>query len=196
MRAGHRNDAPDVGTIVEFRLDLIARAAFTPMVFFARIFRERIAALNHEALDHTMKAGAVVKSFFRERFEIFDRSGRDLGPEFNDHFAFSRPDHGHFFGVAWGRLVPLLLLVLLFRFFFVGLAEGAGEAERKNHRADQPEFFHALCVPRSCGVVTSRFLERQLDDARRTFSRAGAPRQFGADLVVLAADVAEGDVAL
>ena len=109
-------------TIVELRLDLVARAAFTPMVFFARIFRERIAALNHEALDHAMKAGAVVKSFFRERFEIFDRSGRDLGPEFNDHFAFSRSDHGHFLGVARGLLNRLEdgIRTLRLRGFHVG----------------------------------------------------------------------------
>ena len=181
-----------MGTIVELRLDGVPGASGPPHRFLAGVFRQRITALNHEALDHAMKTGAVVKSLFGERFEILDRLGRDFRPEFNHHLAFGRLDHGHFFGVAFGRFG--FLIVLLFSFFLVGLAEGDCQAKRKNHHATEPEFLHRLGVPRSCGVVTLRFFERQLHDARQTLAFGSAQCQFRADPIVLATNVSEGDI--
>jgi hypothetical protein len=56
--------------------------------------------LNHEAFDDAVKTGAVVKALFGERLEILDGLGRDLGPEFDDHFAFGGVDDGDFVGVC------------------------------------------------------------------------------------------------
>ena len=43
-----------------------------------------------------MKAGAVVEALFGQRLEILDCLGRDVRPEFDDHFTFGRFDHGYF----------------------------------------------------------------------------------------------------
>src|SRR5208283_3463196 len=96
VRTRHGNDAAKVRAVIELGLDLVAWPARAPQILLARIFRERIAALNHETFDDAVKTGAVIKAFLGERFEIFDGLGRDLGPEFDDHFAFGGGDLGNF----------------------------------------------------------------------------------------------------
>src|SRR5256886_12965946 len=90
------------------------------MVFLAWIFRKRITALNHEASDHAMKTGAVVKSLFGERFEILDRLGRDSRPELKDDLAFGRLDHCYSLSFPFGGFV--FFSVFRFRFLLPGLA--------------------------------------------------------------------------
>ena len=51
------------------------------------VLGQRIAALNHEALDDAVETGAVVKTLVRQFLEILDVAGRDVRPEFEDHFA-------------------------------------------------------------------------------------------------------------
>ena len=61
-----------------------------------RVFGERIAALDHKALDDAVEAGAVVKAGLRQFLEILNRLGRGIGPKLDDHIPFRRADHGHF----------------------------------------------------------------------------------------------------
>ena len=85
-----------MGSVVEFSLDLVTGIARAPGVFLAGILGERVAALDHKTLDHAMKRRAIIKAFFGESFEIFDGLGRDVRPEFDDHFAFSGIDDCNF----------------------------------------------------------------------------------------------------
>ena len=85
-----------MGFLVELGLDLVARPTGTPHSFFASVFGERVAALDHKTFDDAMKGRAIVKSLFGERLEILDGLGRDVRPEFGDHFAFGGVDDGSF----------------------------------------------------------------------------------------------------
>src|SRR5207249_6719531 len=95
---------------------------------------------------------------------------RNLRPELDDHLPFGGLDNGDFLRVRFGRAGLFLFLVLLFSFFLVGLSESGGRAQRKNRHTDWPESLHSVCVPRSNGVVTLRFFERQFDDPRQALS--------------------------
>src|SRR5581483_6286705 len=81
---------------IELGLDLVARPARAPTVLRARVFRERIAALDHEALHDAVKSSPVVESLVGEGFEVLDGFGRNVGPEFHDHFARGRFDDSNF----------------------------------------------------------------------------------------------------
>ncbi len=103
LRPRHGKDAARVRAVIELGLDLVTGVARAPHGFLAWVFGQRIAALNHEILDDAMKAGAVVESLIGEFLEIGDCVRRDLGPEFDDHGAFSRVDNGHFAGAVGAR---------------------------------------------------------------------------------------------
>src|SRR5690606_8319796 len=47
----HREDALHMLLVAELGLDLVAWITRAPVLFLACVFRERIAALDHEALD-------------------------------------------------------------------------------------------------------------------------------------------------
>ena len=102
IRARHREDAANVGLVVEFRLDLVAGAAGAPQILFGIVFRVGVAPLNHEILDDAMKAGAVVKALPGELLEIFDVAGRNIRPEFDNHFACAGVKNGNFAHKFWG----------------------------------------------------------------------------------------------
>ena len=96
IRARHGEHTAFVGAFVEFRFDLVAGAAGAPVIFLARIFCQRVAALDHETFDDAVKTGAVVKTFLGEGLEILDRLRGDVRPEFDDHVAFGGFDDGYF----------------------------------------------------------------------------------------------------
>jgi len=85
-----------VFAIAKLGINLIAGIAGAPTVFLARIFGERIAALNHEALHNAMKTGAVIKGVIRQLLEILNRLGRNIRPELNHHLAPGGANHGNF----------------------------------------------------------------------------------------------------
>jgi hypothetical protein len=87
LGTGHGDHAANVGMVVEFRGDFVAGIAGAPHGFLRRIFGEGIAALDHEAFDDAVETGSIVKTFFREVGEIFDVTGRDIRPKFENHFA-------------------------------------------------------------------------------------------------------------
>ncbi len=95
-RTRHGDHAALVRTIVEFRFDFVTRIACAPASFGTGILCQRIAALDHETFDDTMKTGAIVKSFFREGFKILHRLWRNVRPEFQDHFALRGFDDCNF----------------------------------------------------------------------------------------------------
>ena len=137
VRAGHGNDAAHVRAVIELGLDLVTRPARAPQVFLARVLGQRVAALNHETFDDPVKTSAVIKAFLGEGFEILDGLGRDLGPEFDDHFTFGGVDDGDFVGVCgsahgcggWGV-----------RFGFV--SQSRHHSSGKDNGAHQVECFH------------------------------------------------------
>ena len=79
--------------LVEFGLDLVTRSAFAVVVFFCRVFRIRIASLNHEPLDNAVKNGAVIEPLPCQLLEILNRIWRSVGPKLQRHFAFARLNH-------------------------------------------------------------------------------------------------------
>src|SRR5438874_10257033 len=60
--ARHRDHTALMSMIVEFRFEFVTRAAFTVAIFFARIFRVRVATLNHESFHDPMNSRSVVKT--------------------------------------------------------------------------------------------------------------------------------------
>ena len=56
LRARHREHAAHVRFVVELGLDLVAGIAGAPARLLALVLGQRIAALDHEALDDAMKA--------------------------------------------------------------------------------------------------------------------------------------------
>ena len=84
--------------IVELGLDVVTGSALPVAVLFCRIFRIRIAALDHEFFDDPVENRAVVKSLARQFLEILDRLWRGISPKLHHHIAFARLYHGHFVG--------------------------------------------------------------------------------------------------
>ena len=97
-------------TIIELGLDFVARIARAPFVFARRIFRERIATLDHETFDDPMKSRAIIESLLRQLLEVFDCLRRYIGPKLQDHFTGAGLDHGHFIGLSALRILTLLSL--------------------------------------------------------------------------------------
>ena len=96
--ARHRDHAALVTVIVELGLDIVTRSAFAVAVFFCRVFRIRIAALNHESFDDPVENGPVVKALAREFLEVFDRVRCRISPKLHHHIAFAGFDHCDFIG--------------------------------------------------------------------------------------------------
>ena len=86
---------------VELGLDLVAGVAGAGHAARA-LFGVGAAALDHEALDDAVERGAVVEFLVGELLEVFDGLGRDVGVEFDGHFAEGGLDDGLFFGSAHG----------------------------------------------------------------------------------------------
>src|SRR5262245_21418692 len=92
----HRDHAAVVTMIAELGLDVVPGSACAVAVLFCRIFRIRIAALDHESFDDPMENCPVVKSLARQFLEILDRVWRGISPKLHYHVAFAALDHGHF----------------------------------------------------------------------------------------------------
>ena len=99
--AGHREHTLSVGAIIKLGLDLIARATGAGLALGTEL-RVGAAALNHEALDNAVKAGAVVETFAGQLEEIFDRAGGDVGPELDGHVTVGGVDDGARCGLRIG----------------------------------------------------------------------------------------------
>jgi hypothetical protein len=78
--ARHRKDAPLVRFTVELCFDLVSGAAHA-MRGAVGILAVRVAPLDHEFWNHSMKGGAVVKAFFGQFDEVFHMAGRDIMKE-------------------------------------------------------------------------------------------------------------------
>ena len=96
LRARHGDDAAHMRVVIELGLDVVTRPASAPHIFLARVFRKRVAALNHEAFDDAVKTGAVIKTFLRKFLEIGDRVRRSVSPELDNHGAFGGVNDGDF----------------------------------------------------------------------------------------------------
>src|SRR5205823_5404615 len=82
-RAGvsHRQRAHLV--LVRVTLELIFKAIAGP----AAAGTGRVASLDHKIGDDTVKHGAIVELFAREKYKIVDRLGGLLGIQFADDFS-------------------------------------------------------------------------------------------------------------
>src|SRR5688572_30409357 len=90
--------------VVELSLDLVTGITGAPTALARLILRQRIATLDHEALDHTVKTGAVVKPLLRQFLKILDVARRNVRPEFEDHLALGGVDDCDFaHGNSMGR---------------------------------------------------------------------------------------------
>jgi hypothetical protein len=87
-----------VAIIVELGLDVVSGAALPVAVLFYRIFRIRVAALDHEFFDDPVENRPVVKALARQFLEILDRVWRGISPKLYHHIAFARLYHSHFVG--------------------------------------------------------------------------------------------------
>src|SRR5438309_10665716 len=85
--ARHRDYAALVTVIVELGLDIVTRSALAVAVFFCRVFRIRIAALDHESFDDPVENRPVVKALACEFLEVFDRVRCCIGPKLYHHVA-------------------------------------------------------------------------------------------------------------
>ena len=82
--------------IVKLGFDLVTWTTSSVAVFFCRIFRIRVAALDHEPFDDPVENGAVVETGARQLLEILDRFWRGISPELHHHVAFAGFDHSDF----------------------------------------------------------------------------------------------------
>src|SRR5438270_6105090 len=76
--ARHRDYSALVRMIIELGFDFVTRAACAVAILFGRIFRIRIAALDHESFNDPVKNCAVVKSGARELLKILDGARRGV----------------------------------------------------------------------------------------------------------------------
>ena len=83
-------------TIVELRLDAMARTAGAPAFLGIEVLGQRLAALYHKSLHDAMKRRAIVKTIPGQLLEILDRLRRDIRPEFHNHLARGGFDDGYF----------------------------------------------------------------------------------------------------
>src|SRR5437660_39131 len=145
----HGNDASNMRTLVELRVDIVARSTGAPARLGARVPGQRIAALNHEAFDDAMKRSAVVKALLRQLLEILDGVWRDVGPEFDHHLAHCGFNYCDFICIhCFG------LLCLFFRFAcrlgfcrgrafcFSGFATATHQSEGEAEQERYQDVFH------------------------------------------------------
>src|SRR5689334_18352702 len=96
----HRNDSALVRRITELRLQqnwiafIIFWTALPERLFSERVFGIRITALNHEARNHAMKDGPIVKAGLRQLDKIVDVFGCEIGIKSHFHVAKLRLDDG------------------------------------------------------------------------------------------------------
>src|SRR3977135_4201521 len=147
--------------LAELRVDLVTGIARAPAGFLAFVFRERIAALNHETLDDAMERGAVIESRLRQLLEILDRLRSHVGPELGHHFSFAGFNHGNFFWLSHGGS--------LFLFFLFILAPRRNGDERQAEHATKQCQFHALTLAFNVQASTGNAVVAAL-------SRRPAPR--------------------
>ena len=97
--------------VFDFRRNGIARATCAVGGAIIRIFALGITALNHEARNHAVKGGAIVKSLFDEFFEVLGMFRAIHGVEFDDDHAvvcgegndiFFNEGRFHIVGFLWG----------------------------------------------------------------------------------------------
>jgi hypothetical protein len=70
-------------------LDLV-QSARAVLRAFARVFRQRVAALDHTELDHAVEDRSVVGTLLSELDEVRDMVGRDIRGEIHDKRAGRR----------------------------------------------------------------------------------------------------------
>src|SRR5438874_13784472 len=87
--ARHRDHAVLMRMIVKLGFDLVTWATSSVAVFFCRIFRIRVAALDHEPFDEPAENGAVVETEARQLLETLDLFWRGISPELLHHIAFA-----------------------------------------------------------------------------------------------------------
>ena len=134
LRAGHRKHATGVRFLVELGRDLVARIARPPARLFAFVFRQRIAALDHEAFDHAMERRPIVESGFRQLLEILHGLRRHVRPKFGHHFAFAGFNDCYFLWFTHDDGI--------FLFFLFLLASPRRGDERQPERAAKQHLFH------------------------------------------------------
>lgn len=95
-------DSGSVGDLVELSLESVGRAAGS--VEFSRLIPGvRVATLNHEARDHAVEPGPIVKALPSEILEVFDVSGGDIGKELEpDDAVVGFQDGDLFTRGGWG----------------------------------------------------------------------------------------------
>jgi len=82
--------------IVKLGLDVCDRVRLAVAVLLCRIFRIRIAALNHEFLNDPMENRAVVKTLSRSFLKFSIVFWCRIGPKLHDHIAFAGLDYCDF----------------------------------------------------------------------------------------------------
>lgn len=97
LRAGHGDDATNVGLLIEFCFHFptgTARAGHAGLAFLC----VRAAALNHKAFDDAVESRAIIEPIAGQLLEVFDGLRRDIGPEGDSHFAVAGLENGDFVG--------------------------------------------------------------------------------------------------
>src|SRR5215813_2116642 len=79
--AGHGNHAAVMAMIVELSFNIVTGSALPVAILFCRIFRIRIAALDHELLDDPMENRPVIKALTRQLLEILNGVWRRIRPK-------------------------------------------------------------------------------------------------------------------
>ena len=82
--------------IIELSFYFIPRIARAPSAFFARVFGQRITALDHEILDHPVETRAIIETFLRQGFKILNGLWSHAGPELHDHVTLVGLDNCNF----------------------------------------------------------------------------------------------------
>ena len=82
--------------IIEFGFDLVTGTAGTVTIFLRRVFRVRIAALNHESFHDPVKNRSNIKSGASQLLKILDRVRRGVRPKLDHHVSFAGFNNGHF----------------------------------------------------------------------------------------------------
>ena len=96
--ARHRDHAALMRMIVKLGFDLVTRTTCSVAVLFCRIFRIRVAALDHESFDDPVENRPVIESLACQFLEVLNCVWRGIGPKLHHHIAFARLYHGQLVG--------------------------------------------------------------------------------------------------